>query len=77
MWLSDFEEAIAAMKKHCTWACFSKISTNVYGDFIFEPHEITDFYFVYFRKTGMIVKRFLVLSTKHPEHEEIIYKGDK
>lgn len=77
MWLSDFEEAIAAIKEHYTWSCFSLIQCGVFGDrFIFQPNEMNNFYFVYFRKTGSIIKQFSD-TWKHPEHYEVIYKGDE
>lgn len=77
MWLSDFEEAIAAMKEYCGWSCFSEISTDWAGEsFIFNPYDNSNFYFVYFRKSKRIVKRYQD-TWKHPEHQEIIYEGDK
>ena len=77
MWLSDFEEAIAAMKEHYSWECFSMIQPNAFGDcFLFQPNGMKDFYFVYVRQTGTIIKCYSD-TWRHPEHQEIIYKGDK
>lgn len=77
MWLSDFEEAIAAIKEHCKWSCFSEIQAGVFGDrFIFQPDDMKDFYFVYFRNSKRIVKQYSD-TWRYPEHFEVIYEGDK
>ena len=77
MFLSDFEEAIAAMKEHCGWSCFSKIETGIFGDrFIFTPHGRDDFYFMYMRHNKNIYKCYSD-TWKNPEHYEVIYKGDE
>lgn len=76
MWLSDFEEAIAAMKKHCNYSCFSVIQVNDFGDrFIFQPHDIKDFYFVYMRQSKKIYKCYSD-TWRNPDHYEVIYGGD-
>ena len=77
MWLSDFEEAIAAMKEHCSWECFSKIETGVFGEkFIFTPNGRNDFYFVYMRHSKNIYKYYSD-TWRNLEHYEVIYKGDE
>lgn len=77
MWLSDFEEAIAAMKEHSVWRVFSKIEVSAFGDrFIFTPNDREDFYFVYFRDTKAILE-YYVDTWHHPEHYRVIYEGDK
>jgi len=80
MWLSDFEEAIAAMKEHCKWSCFAVIQASMYGDrFIFQPEDadsIKDFVFIYFRNSKKIVKQYSD-TWRNPEHYEVIYEGDK
>ena len=77
MWLSDFEEAIAAMKEHCIYSHFSVIQAGAYGDrFIFQLHNLKDFYFVYYRDSKKIVKQYSD-TWRHPEHYEVIYEGDK
>lgn len=77
MWLSDFEEAIAAMKEHCKWSCFSVIQAGMYGDrIIFQPHDLKDFYFVYMRQSKKILKCYSD-TWRNPEHYDVIYEGDK
>ena len=77
MWLSDFEEAIAAMKEHCKWSCFSEIQAGAFGDrFIFQPHDMRDFYFVYYKNSKKIVKQYSD-TWRNPEHYEVIYAGDE
>jgi len=77
MWLSDFEEAIAAMKEHCNYSCFDSIVVSTFGDsFIFQPRGPKDFYFVYFRDSKKIVKQYFNTWRK-PDHYEVIYKGDE
>lgn len=77
MWLSDFEEAIAVMKEHCKWSCFSEIQAGAFGDrFIFQPYDMKDFYFVYFRNSKKIVKQYSD-TWRNPEHYEVIYGGDE
>ena len=76
MWLSDFEEAIAAMKEHCGWSCFSEIQASAFGDrFIFQPHDTKDFYFVYFRDSKKIVKQY-PSTWRYSGYYEVIYEGD-
>lgn len=72
MWLSDFKEAITAMKEHCEWYCFSKIYVNLSGNIVFKPDEYDTFYFVYIRHSKSIYKHW-----KDPKHYEVIYAGDK
>ena len=77
MWLSDFEEAITAMKEHCNYSCFGAIQATIFGDCIlFIPAEITDFRFVYFRDSKKIIKQYSD-TWRNPEHYEIIYEGDE
>lgn len=77
MWLQDFEEAIAAMKEHCNYSCFSEIQAGMFGDrFIFQPDDMKDFYFVYFRKSKKIVKQYSD-TWRNPEHYKVIYEGDE
>ena len=77
MWLSDFEEAIAAMKEHCNYSCFDRIETNIFGgSFLFCPCNTSNFYFIYHRKNGKIVKRYSD-TWRNPDHYEVIYEGDK
>ena len=74
MWLSDFEEAIAAMKEHCNWSCFSKIEAGIFGEkLIFTPDGRNDFYFVYMRYSKKIYKCYSD-TWRNPEHYEIIYE---
>lgn len=75
MWLSDFEEAIAAMKEHCEWYCFSEIQVNLFGDIVFKPDEYDTFYFVYIRHSKSIYKYYSD-TWRHPDHYEVIYEGD-
>ena len=76
MWLSDFEEAITAMKEHCKWYCFSEIQVNLYGDIIFKPDEYDTFYFVYIRHSKSIYKYYSD-TWRNPEHYEVIYAGEE
>lgn len=77
MWLSDFEEAIAAMKEHCKCSCYSKIEVGVFGDrFIFTPDGIVDFEYIYFRNTKTIYRVYSD-TWKNSEHKDLIYKGDE
>ena len=77
MWLSDFEEAIAAMKEHCGWSCFSEIQASAFGDrFIFQPNDTKDFYFVYFRDSKKIIKQYFD-TWRDPDHYEVIYEGEE
>lgn len=72
MWLNDFEEAIATMKEHCEWSCFSEIYVNLSGNIVFEPDEYDTFYFIYMRHSKSIYKYW-----RNPEHYEVIYAGDE
>lgn len=77
MWLSDFEEAVAAMKKHCGWSCFSAIHGSAFGDrVIFLPHDMNDFYFIYYTKNKSIIKQYRD-TWRYPDHYEVIYEGDE
>ena len=80
MWLSDFEEAIAAMKEHCKWSCvccFSVIQAGMHGDrIIFQPHDLKDFYFVYERQSKKILKCYSD-TWRNLGHYEVIYEGEE
>lgn len=75
MWLSDFANAIQRMIKLCGDSCFKRVSTSIYGDFIFET-DSSDFYFIMSHKTFRIEKRFED-TWRNPEHKEVIYEGDE
>ena len=73
MWLSDFEEAIAAIKEQFGDGCWTKITASLFGDsFIFT--DTSGRTIKYLRHTGAIIETFED-TWRNPEHYTVIKSG--
>ncbi len=76
MWLTDFEEAIAAVKEIMGNCCYTNISCSWDGSaFIFCTSIPDSTKLVYYRNSGRIEIHYADTWT-NPEHRDILKEGN-
>lgn len=75
MWLSDYVEAIKVMQEVFGDTCFMSICSSYDGSaIIFKEEMQSDESYVYYRKTGRIIKTYKD-TWRNPEHHIVIKEG--